>query len=71
MQYAVSVKTDAPYRLFQLSTTIAECRKIQEIKTNKIHKNKQKSQKTKTHKNRKYANNTMNAIYLIYNRVSG
>ena len=38
------------------------------IKTNK---KKQKLQKTKTHKNRKYANYTMNAIYLIYNRVSG
>jgi hypothetical protein len=38
------------------------------IKTNK---KKQKLQKTKTHKNNKYANYTMNAIYLIYNRVSG
>ena len=37
----------------------------------KINKKKHKLKKIKTHKNRKYANNTMNAIYLIYNGVSG
>ena len=67
------MKTDAPYRLYQLSTTIAVCRKVQKRKTKikKSNKKKQKLKKIKTHKNRKYANNTKNAIYLIYNRVSG
>ena len=40
-----------------------------ENKNKNKNKNKQKLQKNKTQQNSKYANYTMNAIYLIYNKV--